>query len=120
MLNGKLGSDIFDSAISSVELLNSKLTGDTNVVGNLFYKGSESEASSTDVMALVNGKSPLNNPIFTGVVKQLFEGRGAVPLLVEPSDWTDTLENYIISKSPPTNLTDYAKTSDSDIIYTPP
>jgi len=27
MLNGKLGSDIFDSAISSVELLNSKLTG---------------------------------------------------------------------------------------------
>jgi len=66
-------------------------------------------------MALLNEKSPLNNPIFTGVVKQLFGGRGAVPLLVEPSDWTDTLKNYIISKSPPTNLTDYAKTSDSDI-----
>ena len=78
-------------------------------------QGSESESSSTDVMALVNGKSPLNNPIFTGGVKQLFGGRGAVPLLLEPSDWTDTLKTYLIFQSPPTDLMDYAKTSDSDI-----
>ena len=43
----------------------------------------------------------------------IFSSRGAVPLLLEPSDWgTSTLESYILDKSPATDLSAYTQFSD--------
>ena len=82
MLASKLNSDIFDSSVSGVELLDGTLTGDTNIIGNILHKGSVGDSTAVDVMASLNAKSPLNNPIFSGVVKQLFWWKRSRPFVV--------------------------------------